>query len=361
VGKWQKKQKSNGEKKMRLLKGFHFLLVAILVMTLLIASAAAELKTTQTDDGKTLISNGTYWITFDPIGDHIVGDQFFINGTTNLSVGTEIYYQFLAPEGGCHTKICTRQRSGIDGIIVLQPDITLGAQTFSISINTTEFQSNWFVFLFTVISSDNPSEVDVFNPFSQVNSVLLFPENWRKIIAQSQLTHPDAGMSYWILINDNDDLTKTCKELTGMTNLPPGEVLSYSFFSPVEYGPYNNVDPIRNIQGMYHGAVVARGENHGINRFILPVNTNNFKEWTNVIIWNPRYNTTDRSDSLSTSREFHPARDAQNISTNCSVTVPLRTPTSSPSMPGTCGTCILVIFVYVFYRKRGRTIKRVKS
>ncbi|MFA5348117.1 MAG: hypothetical protein WC294_08265, partial [Methanoregula sp.] len=98
---------------MRLKEYFPLLFVAIVVMGLAVVPATADLKTTQTDDGKTLISNGTYWFSLDPIGDHIVGDQFFINGTTNLSAGTVIYYNFLAPAGGCHTKICNRKRAGI--------------------------------------------------------------------------------------------------------------------------------------------------------------------------------------------------------------------------------------------------------
>ena len=203
-----------------------------LVLALCTMPVAAEMKSTQTNDGKTLISNGTYWISWDPIGDHVVGDQFFINGTTNLSAGTEIYYNFLAPFGGCRTKICTGKSPGIDGDIKIIPGTTSGINTFSLLINTTDLQSNWYVFLFLVISSDNPSEIDAFYQDSQVDSsILLFPEDWRNITAHPQTTHPDAGIYYWISVSEMVvEFTRPCYQLTGTTNLPPGEMLSYSFF-----------------------------------------------------------------------------------------------------------------------------------
>jgi hypothetical protein len=131
---------------MRFLKRFPLVIAGILVMALVIMPATADLKTTQTDDGKTLISNGTYWISWDPIGDHIVGDQFFINGTTNLSAGSEIYYQFFAPTGGCHTKICTGKSPGAGGDIIIEPSNTPGINKFSIFINTTIYKTTCLFF-----------------------------------------------------------------------------------------------------------------------------------------------------------------------------------------------------------------------
>lgn len=319
---------------MRLLKRFSLVIAAIFVMALVIVPAAAELKTTQTDDGKTLISNGTYWISWDPIGDHIVGDQFFINGTTNLSAGADLYYSFLAPSGGCHTKICSRKSSGTDGDIIIKTGPKLGINTFSVSINTTDFQSNWFVFLFKVISSDTSTEVNAFHQESLMDStIFLFPEIWRSIITQSRITHPDTGISYWISFNKMD-YTGPCYQLTGTTNLPIGETLSYSFFSPVEFGVGNNIDPIRDVQGPYYGGMVVSGEKSGINRFIIPVNSLYSANGTNIIVWNPRYNTSVYSDSISSSTDFHPL-DPQNVS-NCSVAIPVTTPASPISFIGTC-------------------------
>ena len=340
---------------MRLKEYFPLLFVAVLILALVIVPATAELKTTQTDDGKTLISNGTYWISWDPIGDHIIGDQFYINGTTNLSVGTEIYYNFLAPSGGCRTKICTGKSPGTDGDIFITPGTTPGINTFSLLINTTDLQSNWYVFLFLVISSANLSEVDAFYQDSQVDSsILLFPEDWRNITAHPQTTHPDAGNYYWMSVSNMVvEFTRPCYQLTGTTNLPPGETLSYSFFSPVEFGPNNNIDPIKDVQGLYYGGTVIQGEKSGINRFIIPVNTYNSTEWTNIIIWNPRYNASDPRDTISSSTEFHPSPDAQNVSTTCSVTLPVTTPSSPLSVIGTCGA-LFVCLCLLIHRKEKR-------
>jgi hypothetical protein len=346
---------------MRLLKGyFHIVIAAILVLTLFIVPVAAELKSTQTDDGKTLISNGTYWISWDPIGDHIVGDQFFINGTTILSAGTDIYYDFLAPSGSCRTKICTGKSPGIDGDIILKPGTTPGINTFSLLINTTDLQSNWYVFLFQVISSDNLAEVDAFHQYSQVDSsILLFPEDWQSITAHPQTTHPDAGISYWMSVSNMVvEYTRPCFQLTGTTNLPQGETLSYSFFSPIEFGPNHNIDPIKDVQGLYHGGTVVQGEKPGINRFIIPINTDNLTEWTNVIIWNPRYNTSDPRDTISTSTEFHPSPDAQNVSTTCSATLPVTTPASPLSVMGTCGALFVILYIgLLIQRKEKRRLR----
>jgi hypothetical protein len=344
---------------MRLKEYFPPLIVAILILTLVIVPATAELKSTQTDDGKTLISNGTYWITFDPIGDHIVGDQFFINGTTNLSAGTDIALELFSPWGSCRTKICNRKSAGTGEEIILKPGFTPGINTFSLLINTTDWQSNWYIFSFTVISSDNPAEVNAFNQLSQVDStVLLFPEDWRSITARSQTTHPDAGISYWISVSNVVEYTRPCYQLTGTTNLPPGETLSYSFFSPVEYGPDHNVDPIRNVQGLFRGGIIVPGEKSGINRFNIPVNTYNSSEWTNVIIWNPRYNTSDLQDSISTSTEFHPSSDVQNVSTTCSVPLPTTAPASPLSLIGTCGAISVVLCMYLLnHRKEKRRLR----
>lgn len=339
---------------MRFLKGYLPLLIAaILVLALFIVPVAAELKSTQTDDGKTLISNGTYWIAFDPIGDHIVGDQFYINGTTNLSAGTDIALELFSPGGSCHTKICNRKSAGTGEEIILKPGFTPGINTFSLLINTTDWQSNWYIFLFTVISSDNPAEVNAFNQLSQVDSTaLLFPEDWRSLMGRSQIELPDAGKSHWISINNMVDFTRSCYELTGTTNLLPGESLSYSFFLPIESGPDNNVDPIRNVQGLYHGGIVVPGKKPGINQFIIPVNTDNLTEGTSIILWNPRYNRSDRSDSLSKSTDFHRPPDAWNISTTCSNKQPVTTPASPLSLIGVGGAFFVVFCVQLLTQRK---------
>jgi hypothetical protein len=332
---------------MRLLKGhIPIEIAAILVLAFFIVPAAAELKSTQTDDGKILISNGTYWISWDPIGDHIVGDQFFINGTTNLSTGTDIYYEFnMRFFYGDRN----RKSPGTFGHILFKPGNTPGINTFSLLINTTDFQSTQFVFLFDMISSDKPAEIDAFYHESiQVDSsILLFPEDWRSITERSRTTHPDPGISYWISVSNLVEYTTPCYELTGTTNLPTGETLSYSF-----------LDPNTNVQGLYHGGTVVQGEKPGINRFIIPINTDNLTEWTNVIIWNPRYNTSVRSDTISTSTDFRPSPYAQNVSTTCSATPPVTTPASPLSVIGTCGALFMVLCICLLtHRKEKRRLR----
>jgi hypothetical protein len=338
---------------MRLKEYFPPLIVAILILTLVIVPATAELKTTQTDDGKTLISNGTYWISWNPIGDHIVGDQFFINGTTNLSAGTEIYLYIIAPTGGCHTKICNRKSAGTAGFVILKPGTTNGINTISLLINTTDLQSNQYIFQFMVLSSDNPEEVDTFyQPSTVDSSILLYSEDYRSMVVHSNTTHPDTGISYWISVSDVVDYTRPCYDFTGTTNLPVGEILSYSSFLPVEFGPDNNLDPIRNVQGLYRSGIVVPGEKSGINRFIIPINTSNLTEWINVIIWNPRYNASVSSDSLSTTTDFRPSTDAPNVSTTCSITQPATTPALPLSFFGIFGAFLVFFCIYWLVEKK---------
>jgi hypothetical protein len=137
------------------------------------------------------------------------------------------------------------------------------------------------------------------------------------------------------------DYTRPCYELTGITNLPAGESLTYSF-----------LDPSTGVQGLYRGGIVVPGEKPGINRFIIPINTNNSTEWINVIIWNPRYNTSVLSDTLSTSMEFRPSPDAQNVSTTCSVTLPVTTPALPLSVIGTCGALFVVLCICKLIKRK---------
>jgi len=168
----------------------------------------------------------------------------------------------------------------------------------------------------------------------------------------SRTKHSDAGISYWISVSNVVEYTKPCYELTGTTNLPLGETLSYSFFSPDELGPSNNVDPIRNVQGLYRGGIMIPGEKPGINRFIIPINTNNSTEWINVIVWNPRYNTSNPSDSISTSMEFRPSTSAQNVTTTCSVPLPVTTPASPLSLIRTCGAILVFLCICLVTKRK---------
>lgn len=327
---------------MRFLKGYLPLLIAaILVLALFIVPVAAELKSTQTDDGKTLISNGTYWIAFDPIGDHIVGDQFYINGTTNLSAGSDIYYEYrsmLFSYGGG-----IKKSPGTFGHIILKLGDSPRINTFSLLINTTNFKSTQFIFLFELLSSDNQAEIDAFNnePIQIDSSIQLYSTDLRGITERSRTTHPDAGISYWMSVSNMVEYTRPCYILTGTTNLPPGETLSYSF-----------LEPSAGVQGLYRGGIVVPGEKIGINRFIISINTSNSTEWINVIIWNPRYNASVFSDSISTSTEFRPSMNTNNVSTTCLVTRSVTTPASPLSMIGVGGAFFVVFCVQLLTQRK---------
>jgi hypothetical protein len=167
------------------------------------------------------------------------------------------------------------------------------------------------------------------------------------MITNSRTAHPDIGISYWMSASNVVDYTRPCYELTGITNLPAGETLTYSF-----------LDPSAGVQGLYRNGIVVPGEKPGMNRFIIHINTYNSTEWINLIIWNPRYNTSVRSDSLSTSMEFRPSPDAQNVSTICSVTLPVTIPTLPLSVMGTCGALFVVLFIGLLtQRKEKRQLK----
>ena len=264
-----------------------------------------------------------------------------LTGQQTCRLERSIVLELFAPTGGCHTKICNKKSAGIGEEIVLKPGTTPGINTFSLSINTTDWQSNWYIFLFTVVSSDNPAEVDAFNQLSEVDSsVQLYSEDLRSTTEHSLTTHPDAGISYWMSVSNMVEYTRPCYQLSGTTSLPPTETISYSF-----------LDGNGSIQGLYHGGIVVPGEKPGINRFIIPVNTSHLTEWIYIIVWNPRYNSSDRSDSPSISTNFLPSPNLQNVSTNCSVTVPVTTPSSPLSVIGTCGALLVFLCICLLTKK----------
>jgi hypothetical protein len=121
------------------------LLAGILFTFLLIVPVAAELNNTRFADGTLLISNGSYWIRWDPVGDHDVGDRFFVNGTTNLPAGTTLYYQFSMWE-----YIKNAKNPGTGGNVVIEPEKSGNNNRFSIVINTTGFHPDNYMFTFCV-------------------------------------------------------------------------------------------------------------------------------------------------------------------------------------------------------------------
>ncbi|MDD1727905.1 MAG: hypothetical protein LUQ50_02400 [Methanospirillum sp.] len=140
-----------------------FLLATLMLTVMIILPVTAEINFTTLPDGSTKISNGTYWIAWERIGPHIVGDTFFVNGTTNLSAGTEIDYTFGAVSADyCHTKICNNTYGGAGGSLIIQPGTDGSPNITSILINSTGFKSDEYYFTFMIISSAVPAEYDAF-------------------------------------------------------------------------------------------------------------------------------------------------------------------------------------------------------
>jgi hypothetical protein len=77
-------------------------------------------------------NNSTFFITIDPVGDHKIGNEFLINGTTNLplneTVSVVIYPPYFCPGGGCGTTFRST------GTIQSRKD---GVNTWSCNVSTT--------------------------------------------------------------------------------------------------------------------------------------------------------------------------------------------------------------------------------
>jgi len=155
------------------------------------------------------------------VGSHVVGDLVTLNGTTNLSVGSTIYYDFSAPEGGCHSKVCNRKPWTQTGEIRVISGNKVGTNEFLVILNTTGMQSNYYYFWFDALHQRQMVTTDV----------LVFSDEILPIIENNQLSQPDnAGIHYWMSFPLYLNYTQPCYEVTGLTNLPPGQNVSYSFF-----------------------------------------------------------------------------------------------------------------------------------
>ncbi|MDD1727904.1 MAG: hypothetical protein LUQ50_02395 [Methanospirillum sp.] len=140
-----------------------FLLAILVLMVLFIVPAMAEVNITTLPDGSTKFSNGTYWITWDYTGPHVVGDQFFINATTNLSAGTTLEYSFSAATAdACHFKNCNHPIWATDGLITVESGTAISPNITSILINSTGFKSDNYYFSFMMISSNVSTEYNAF-------------------------------------------------------------------------------------------------------------------------------------------------------------------------------------------------------
>ncbi|MDD1727907.1 MAG: hypothetical protein LUQ50_02410 [Methanospirillum sp.] len=154
------------------------LFAGLVFAVLLIMPAMAEVNITTLADGSTKFSNGTYWIIWEPIGPHVVGDSFFVNGTTNLSAGTKLYYTYMAENWDtCHTKICKGPYYyTLDGLAAVESRVAASPNTISLLINTTDFKSDNYSLIFGMYSSNTSAEYDAFagpGGFGSVNNLNL--------------------------------------------------------------------------------------------------------------------------------------------------------------------------------------------
>jgi len=275
------------------------------------------------DDGTIHFSNGSSWIRWDPVSDHVAGDQFFVNGSTNISAGSLVQYEFYTPVD-CHVKYCDSSDSIRDGNVTIGPGEIPGINRFSVRINATGLKnttgpgSEQYFLSFRVFSSENSPESEDFPGFENfiTRRSSLFSDSIRDSIESEGLSQSgEPGRYYWIALDYDTvsfvhDYSIPCDQITGMTNLPAGENLYYSAFS---YDDYREID--RHVSNRTLGGSVVPGKIQGVNSFVIPLNTSGFSEIRYLVIWNPRYNASDRADSISTTVIF--ARPVSNNSETC--------------------------------------------
>jgi len=268
--------------------------------------------TETTDDGTLLFTNESFWIRWDPVSDHVAGDQFFVNGSTNISPGSVVRYEFYTPVD-CHVKYCDYSDSIRDGNVTIGLGEIPGINRFSVRINTTGLKnttgprSEQYFLSFRVFSSEKSPETDAFPgvDYFVTRRSSLFSESIRDSIESEGLSqYGEPGRYYWIApdydtVSDGYNYSIPCDRITGMTNLPAGENLYYSAFP---YDDYREID--RHVSNRTFGGTVVPGKIPGINTFVIPLNTSAFSDSPNIVIWNPRYNVSDRAGSISTTVIF---------------------------------------------------------
>ena len=163
------------------------------------------------DDGKTLVTNNSYWILWDRISPHYVGDTFYINATTNLSVGTVLKYEFYdaTPRNTPKHPIDSELSYLISGETRVKPGNGLNN---SITIYTTipDNPKGWIYDLnYYTISSESSAQVDAFNK-TQTSGLcvlhLVIDDNSTSISPYATFT-PSPPLPVYIIWKDNAHLT----------------------------------------------------------------------------------------------------------------------------------------------------------
>ena len=78
-----------------------FLIIGMSIPIVVAASIAGNNVTTSLNQTN---ASEFYFITIDPIGDHAVGEVFFINGTTNLPIGESLSLEIMELYANNHTR-----------------------------------------------------------------------------------------------------------------------------------------------------------------------------------------------------------------------------------------------------------------
>ena len=126
-------------------------LIAILFAAALVIPVSAESVYTRFDNGSTLVGNGSYWMLWEPVGNHKIGDLFFVNGTTNLPAGTVLRYEFVRWE-------YINRNPGTFGDFIVEQGTAADGNTFSFIVNTTGLKEDNYFLTFEVCPvSDCPS------------------------------------------------------------------------------------------------------------------------------------------------------------------------------------------------------------
>jgi len=285
----------------------------ILLITLMVFPVSGVTNITHTEDGKILMSDGMTWVKIDPVSDIIAG-QFTITGTTNLPAGSPITGQLYILTDPCRQKTCNVDMSlyGNLSTVSIQSGTNSSNNTFSIPINTKN----------VISSTDYYFQID-----SSIGSYgdikIVIPERFKEQIQSSISPSSHSSEQYWIWINPLTDETATHVNikgvdphfhLTGSTNLPVGENIPYSII------PYNYFDvryPEKNwtISLIRNQGHVIPGKKAGINSFTVDVDASQYCPGSYfVILWNPRYNSSDPNAFLAASTAFG-FRENTNLST----------------------------------------------
>jgi hypothetical protein len=260
------------------------------------------------DNGKILITDGQTWVKIDPVSDHIVGDTFSFTGVTIIG---QIYIR--TPP--CLQKTCNVDLNsyGNSNISIVQ-GYGSGVNSFSILINTSGIiPSDDYIF------SIFPEKGDI----GYGDNIVLFPKNFIIQNFSSPSSLSQSQKRYWIWINpltnepiyhQNVASVNPNFQLTGLTDLPAGDVIQYSIYPSSVIDENFSEKNIVNVLDENRGKVTFDNIT-GTNKFSININMSRMCPYTYYItLWNPRYNSSLANDFLSTSTAFG-FRENANIST----------------------------------------------